>query len=150
MKQIKTTRNSSKGQDKSTDNNWKSKAKIRGAENMSLRKRIKELTESRDAWKKKYKTEQGRGSQGLLIEGSKGSRHQYSLVFVSLILELHKFGGMSLRSCRHSIGCMLISLGLSGRLPSHSTIRNWLCKGGLNGRTYCLCHNKIKKVMVKC
>lgn len=34
---------------------WKSKAVRRNAENKELKKRIKELTASRDAWKEKYK-----------------------------------------------------------------------------------------------
>ena len=47
-----------------------------------------------------------------------------------LILGLHQYGTMSLRACRHSLFCMLICLGLESRLPSHTSIRNWLCKSG--------------------
>jgi hypothetical protein len=145
VKQIKITRNSSEGQDKNNTNNWKNKAKLRGEENVRLRKRIKELTESRDSWKKKYKEERQAGLKSVLIEGEKASRHQYSLLVISLILELQKYGGMSLRSCRHCIGCMLISLGLSSRLPSHNSIRNWLCKSGFHRieKSKSLCGNYV-------
>lgn len=34
---------------------WKSKSVKRNAENKELKKRIKELTNSRDSWKEKYK-----------------------------------------------------------------------------------------------
>ncbi|ALO14617.1 hypothetical protein L21SP5_00953 [Salinivirga cyanobacteriivorans] len=34
---------------------WKSKSVQRNAENKELKKRIKELTNSRDGWKEKYK-----------------------------------------------------------------------------------------------
>lgn len=132
MKQIKITRNSSGGQDKNNNKTWKNKAKSRGEENIRLRKRIKELIDSRAMWKEKYKTEHKKGIKSVLLEGEKASRHQYSLVLIALLLEFQKYGGMSLRSCRHCMGCMLISLGLSSRLPSHSSIRNWLCKSGFH------------------
>lgn len=145
MKQIKITRNESEGQDKNSNNIWKNKAKSRGEENTRLRKRIKELTDSRDTWKKKYKMEHQQGIRSVLIEGEKASRHQYSLVLIALILEFHKYGGMSLRSCRHCIGSMLISLGLSIHLPSHNSIRNWLCKSGFYRieRSKLLCGNYV-------
>ena len=57
-------------------------------------------------------------------------RHQYSLSLVLLILAFHQYGTMNLRACRHSLFCMLIYLGLESRVPSHTTIRNWLCKSG--------------------
>ena len=37
---------------------WKSKAKERRLNNKALKKRIKELTHSRDVWKNKYQKEQ--------------------------------------------------------------------------------------------
>jgi hypothetical protein len=132
VKQKKITRNESKGQDKNRENNWKSKALSRSKENIALRKRIKEVTESRDRWKLKHQTLQQHTSKTILLEGETAFGHQYSLVFVALLLEFYKYGGMSLRSCRHCISCMLISIGLSGRVPSHNSIRNWACKAGFN------------------
>ena len=132
MKQSKTTENRSKRQVKDAANVWKNKVMLLGAENIALRKRVKELITSRYGWKVKYKTFKEVPSKGCVLGGVKAARHQYSLVLVCLILELHKYGSMSLRSCRNSVGCMLVALGLSARLPRHSTIRNWLCKGGLH------------------
>jgi hypothetical protein len=132
VKQIKITRNSPEGRNKNKTNNWKNKAKLRGVENAILKKRIKELTESRDRIKEKYKKLQGTEVKGSLVCGEKASGHQYSLSFVALCIELSKYGVMSLRSCRHSVGCMLVSLGLSCRLPSHNSIRNWSIKSGFH------------------
>ena len=46
------------------------------------------------------------------------------------IMHLHNYGKMSLRSCRHSVSSLYLVLGLSGRVPSHESIRTWLCKHG--------------------
>lgn len=132
MKQTKKTGRLSKGQTKDTPNIWKEKAIIRRKENAKLVKRIKELIESRDLWKGKYK-ELKKGSKTADKLGSdKAFKHHYSTVVVTLIVELYKYGGMSLRSCRHSLCCMFLCLGLSSRIPSHSSIRNWLCKCGIH------------------
>ena len=123
----------SKGQYEDRIKNWKAKAISRRKDNEGLRRRIKELTQSRDNWKNKYKSLQLDGkssSSSDLVEGPRAKGHHYSLLLVSLVVELYKYGGMSLRSCRHSLCCMLICLGLSDKLPSHNTIRNWLCKCG--------------------
>lgn len=135
VKRPKATKNPSEGQDKDNAKSWKNKALSRRQENALLQQRIKELTASRDNWKNKYvalKAEQAAPSQSVALGGEKARCHQYSTATVALILELHKYGAMSLRSCHHSVGCMLVSLGLSERIPSHTTIRNWLCKGGLH------------------
>ena len=131
MKTIKKARNLSKGQQKDKDNNWKTKAINRRKENEKLRKRNKELIQSRDNWKTKYKTlKKTKKSIGCTLESEKALKHQYSLLIIVLIVELYKYGGMSLRSCRHSLCCMFLCLGLSHKVPSHSSIRNWICKCG--------------------
>ncbi|WP_338790948.1 hypothetical protein [Bernardetia sp. MNP-M8] len=108
--------------------NWKSKAMARRKENDYLKSRIKELLDSRDSWKKKYQAEKLQGK--LNLSTKKAKRHQYSLQVVNFVLELYKYGGMSLRSCRHTLVCLHLCFGLQGKLPSHSSIRNWLCKCG--------------------
>ena len=132
MKQTKITENPSERRVKDSTNVWKNKALSRGSENIILRKRIKELTISRDLWKAKYKTSGLSQANSDVLMGEKADRHQYGSSLVCLLLEMQKYGAMSLRSCRNSVACMLVALGLSVRLPSHSTIRNWLCKGGLH------------------
>lgn len=139
MKQPKITENLPKGQDKDNANNWKSKAISRGKEIARLQKRIKELEKSRDGWKKKHHAlKYGAGADATAesaptdLSGEKARWHQYSIVLIALVLELQKYGAMSLRSCRHSVACMLCTMELSVRVPSHTTIRSWLCKGGLH------------------
>jgi len=131
VKQTKKTGKASKGQSKDKANRWKDKAIYRRKENEKLRKRLKELKSSREGWKDKCKALKSRENKSSLISEQKASRHQYSLAIVILIVELYKYGGMSLRSCRHSLICMFLSMGLSCRVPSHSSIRNWLCKCGI-------------------
>ncbi len=131
MKQTKITRSSSKGHTKASNNSWKTKAVNRSQETAKLRKRIKELTESRDNWKSKYRRLKKGSENPSLLSDEKAARHQYSLSIIVLITALYKYGGMSLRSCRHSLCCMFLCLGLNSRVPSHSSIRNWLCKCGM-------------------
>lgn len=121
----------SKGLTKDSNNSWKTKAVSRSKETAKLRKRIKELTASRDNWKTKYKDLKKGDGKPALLAGKKAARHHYSLTTIALIVALYKYGGMSLRGCRHSLCCMFLCLGLNSRVPSHSSIRNWLCKCGM-------------------
>lgn len=120
----------SQRRDKNSKNTWKIKAKSRGLEIKRLTKRNKELTESRDLWKSKYKEKTQKEHLPDSPEGKKAKCHQYTLAVILLCIELQKYGTMSLRSSRHCIARMLIYLGASGRVPSHSSIRNWVCKSG--------------------
>jgi hypothetical protein len=110
--------------------NWKSKAISRRKENESLKRRNKELLASSAHWKKKYQAEKLAHKKSL-FQGKKAKGHQYNLELVNFALELYKYGGMSLRSCRHTLVCLHLCLGLNGKVPSHSSIRNWLCKCGM-------------------
>ena len=120
----------SKRQCKDKANIWKSKAILRGEENLYLRKRLKELEASRDAWKEKYKLAKKSSASVVLGDGAKAFGHQYSLTLVSLLMSMYAYGSMSLRSCQHCVGCLFVSLGLCLKVPSHNSIRNWLCKCG--------------------
>ena len=131
MKQTKKTRKLSKGQDKYKSSNWKKKAIARRKENERSKKRIKELTYSRDRWKAKCQAQKKSVKTSSVLAGEKAKNHQYSLALIVLVIELYKYGGMSLRSCRHSLSCMFLCLGLDGRIPSHNSIRNWICKCGI-------------------
>jgi hypothetical protein len=110
---------------------WKSKAIERGKENAYLKSRIQELTVSRSKWKSKYQAEKLAHGK-LQLAGKKAKGHQYGLVLVALMVELYKYGGMSLRSCRHTVGCLYLCLGLKGKIPCHNSIRNWVCKCGVS------------------
>ena len=86
---------------------WKTKAISRRKENDYLKKREKELRKSRDKWKSKYQSEK-LAHKKRLLDGKKAKGHQYSLVIVVLMMELYKYGSMSLQSCRHTIICFYI------------------------------------------
>lgn len=131
MQKTKTIGKLSKGQTKDKENRWKSKAIVRRKEVDRLNKRLKEVIESRDSWKGKYKLLKKSSSNSNTLLGEKAARHRYSLTTIVLIIALYKYGGMSLRSCRHSLCCMFVALGLNANVPSHSSIRNWLCKCGM-------------------
>jgi hypothetical protein len=120
----------SNGQAKDSNNSWKSKALHRGQENRILKKRLSEVTQSRDCWRNKYFVGKQKSPSKENLEGTRAKFHQYSLQLVGLMLEMQRYGSLSLRACRHCLGCMLLSMGLRGRLPSHSSLRNWSCKHG--------------------
>lgn len=111
--------------------NWKDKAISRRKENDYRKKREKELIASRDRWKAKYQAEK-LAHKNMLLEGKKAKGHHYSLVIVVFVMELYKYGSMSLRSCRHVIACLHLCLSLEGKVPCHNSIRNWLCKCGMS------------------
>lgn len=138
MKQSKTSENSLVISRKGSKDSWKKKAISRGSENIRLRKRQKELTESRDNWKNKCLDLKKRLEKvdSFRVEGvdsfreEKASGHKYSLMLIWLVVELSKYGSLSLRGCRHCLGCLAVNLGLSVSIPSHTSIRNWLLKVG--------------------
>ena len=108
---------------------WKGKATARSKEISYLKQRLKELTASRDNWKRKCMSPQKSSPVGL-SSGGKAKGHHYSLSLVTLLVELYRYGSMSLRSCRHTLISLNFCLGLEERVPSHASIRNWLCKCG--------------------
>jgi hypothetical protein len=122
----------SKGQTKNTDNNWKDKAQERAKEIQRLKKRLKEVSYSRSLWKNKYQNVSKFCDERSPFGGEKAKFHHYSLVLVGLLLDFQRYGTLSLRGSRHCLGCLLLSMGLNGRVPSHSSIRNWSCKHGYN------------------
>ena len=118
--------NQSKRPVKDTTNKWKCKARKRQKTIKRLTQRVRELELSRDKWRSKALS---KGSSPVL-SAVKASGHQYPLQMILLVLYFQVYGRMSLRSCRHCIGRMFFVLGLSCRVPSHSSIRNWICKQG--------------------
>jgi hypothetical protein len=124
------TRTAPEGLSKSSENIWKAKLQAQNKELRYLRQRTKELRLSRDLWKSKY--EHHRSSAGSLasLDNRKARSHQYELWIILLVLEWYNYGCTSLRSCRHNLLKMVLVLGLSTRIPSHVSLRNWLCKIG--------------------
>jgi hypothetical protein len=116
------------GQCENKINKWKNKAVARRLENKNLKQRIKELSQSRNAWKARcLSLQRGGKTDGLL--SAKAYGHQYPLGIVLLLVMLQRYGSMSLRACRQCVVCMGF-IGLSFRIPSHNSIRNWACKCG--------------------
>ncbi len=132
MQKSKTKRKPSYRQVEDSKNKWKSKAITYRKEKEYYRKRSKEIIESREKLRCKYKALQKTIKKSGALGGEKAAKHHYSLQIIVLIIALYKYGGMSLRSCRHSLCCMFLCLGLSTKVPSHSSIRNWLCKCGMH------------------
>jgi hypothetical protein len=133
VKQSKNKENGSQGRDKNKENTWKIKAKARSLEIKRLNKRNTELLTSRDLWKSKYKNQSIESDESVVVGArhrERAKRHQYLLAIMLLAIELQKYGTMSLRSCRHCLASMYVYLGVSGRVPSHTSIRNWVCKSG--------------------
>ena len=93
--------------------NWKNKAKERGAELRSKTKRIKELEQSRDLHKSKWhkerllRKEDKASLEQLQKEVIKLKYHSYDLESVSICLALKHSENMSLRSCRSMLVTML-------------------------------------------
>ena len=130
MKHQKQKRTKSKGQVKNTENSWKKKATERTITIRHQKKRILELERSRDLWKIKYKSKDSELCS-LDFNSQKAKHHQYSLLVILWVIQMQNYGKMSLRSCRHCVSSLYLVLNLSGRVPSHGSIRNWLCKHGI-------------------
>lgn len=116
---------------------WKEKAISRRKENESNKKRIQEITLSRNNWKRKYKEQQAL-NKVLLKElkrnksssGVKIRHHTYTTEFIRLSLHLRTLGGCSLRGCLRVVQVLILVLDLDLRVPSASSIRNWEMKMG--------------------
>jgi len=102
---------------------WKQKAKDRALETRSLKKKVKEVSESRDYWKEKYMTLSKK-------KYDKPLGHQYQTVLIALCLYVQSKCHCSYRACATIVaGCALL-FDIDCRKPSASTIRNWVIKSG--------------------
>jgi hypothetical protein len=118
-------------------NKWKIKAVERNKIIADQKKRLAELAKSRDIWKERY---QGLQRRSLLnqraskeISGSAACAkgHSYSLVLVLFCVRFLTYGHQSFRGCVHGLVCMNLCFRLGfGKIPSHTSIRNWACKMG--------------------
>lgn len=116
------------GQCKDKLQNWKDKAISRGQENKKLRRRLLVLESSRERWKKKYMALRNPPTSGD-AHNAKARGHQYPISMILFLVMLQQYGNVSLRGCRHSLICLCF-MGLPYRIPSHNSIRNWVCKCG--------------------
>jgi hypothetical protein len=115
-------------------------------ENRYLRRRVEELSISRDSWKDKYHVSQTKlarylrnsrvvNSERLHLEGVKG--HKFSLKVVTLSVMLYVLAGCSFRSVHKVLGCFQSEYGLLlGYLPSKTSVENWVQKLGYSEYTH--------------
>lgn len=118
---------------KSIKKTWKEKAVARNLEIQSLKKRVKELTDSRDNWKEKHRIlRQEVGYQFLSMKTEKPIQHSYPTLVIWFCVQAQSYGTMSLRGCVQVLLCLrLVSGKLNQKLvPSYSSVRNWCCKAG--------------------
>ena len=95
--------------------------------------------ESRDYWKAQYRIlQQSERELRSLHKGNTPKYHHYCSLFIALCVEMHAYGGMSLRCCRHCLSSLVLIFGFNFRVPSHVSIRNWVCKVGYS-RVYNSC-----------
>lgn len=113
---------------KDKNNSWKNKAISRNLKIKELKKRISELIVSRDLWKAKYKRSLQCGS--IHLDNDKALAHHYSTQFVLLMVLWQAYGQMSLRAVRHCFANLQLAFNLNCKIPSHVSIRNWVCKSG--------------------
>lgn len=103
-------------------------------EKCSLKQRVRELKQSRDNWKAKYKLKQEgiKQLQAKLSRKGKAKWHHYSTNIVCLCVLLRTRCGCSYGSCRKILSLLnsYFSLGLD-KIPCENTIQNWVSKLGL-------------------
>lgn len=105
--------------------------------NKYLRKRNKELIESRDNWKAKNVAKSGKikGLKRKLEKREKVKRHHYGLWIIVLCIKLRVQAGCSYRGICKILVILQTSFQLDmTRLPCANTIENWVSKMGY----YCI------------
>jgi hypothetical protein len=75
--------------------------------------------------------------QDCLWGNQTAKHHIYSLLLVAFCANIQGYGQMSLQGCVHVLLCLQLALGGQRRLPSHNSIRSWVCKLGLYRIQHC-------------
>ncbi len=128
---------------KSKLSQWREKAKRRSKEKGALKKRNKEILESRAMWKEKYKREKAanrrfrkdlskaeKRNPESAKRKQKPKHHSYSIQLILLCIWIRQQGNCSLRSCASVLRIVSLVLGLELCFPSRSSIQNWEKKLG--------------------
>ncbi len=113
----------------------KEQVKSSKSENRLLKQRIKELIQSRDLHKQKYKTLQSQKSQFSDKKGLKSiaiKRHKYDELTVKICVALALISGVSLRGVVAILLCIQTELGIFKEIPSKGSIDNLLKKVGFH------------------
>jgi hypothetical protein len=109
-------------------------------ERRRLRFRVKEITENRDKWRTRSKTlseelEKAKKSIKNVVLGDNSitniARHQYSDVIIKICVSACILGNCGLRSSVKVVSSIALILNLElGKIPSKSSISNWIKKIG--------------------
>jgi hypothetical protein len=123
--------------DNDRTNKWKIKALERNKIIVQQKKRILELEQSRDYWKLCFKNlknslaSNAKNSKDFSAKNQVAKGHCYPLFLVLFCVQYLGYGAQSFRGCVHSLVCINLCFRLGfGKIPSHTTIRNWACKMG--------------------
>ena len=116
---------------------WKNKAIHRRLENKKLKKRIKELQESRDSWKAKAKksdTEIKKLKKNVSEEIAKDEYrpkgYWYSVKIITMLLKEKLDTSISFRAMSKVLKITKLYYNIVSSVPSHSTIISWVHKVG--------------------
>ena len=117
---------------------FKEKCKRELRINRQLRKKVGEMTSSRDYWRKKHgaikKEVKGLKRKVALFSSGKRRpilRHKYDIVTVNLCVSIYLLGGCGLRGVTRILEYLRLFLGLDiGEIPCKSSIENWVQKCG--------------------
>ena len=113
----------------------KAQVKCSNTEVRFLKQRVKELSQSRDLQKQKYKTLQSQKGQFLDKKTLKViaiKRHKYDELTVKICVSLAIISGVSLRGVVAILLCIQAELGIFEEIPSKGSIDNWLKKVGFH------------------
>lgn len=115
--------------------NWKNKAKEKGAKLRALNKRFTEMKDSRDLnranWRKERELrEAAKAEVRALRKELKLKHHSYDLDSVAICLEVKRAGNVSLRSWRSMLLTMCLVFEINFKVPCINTLRNWEHKHG--------------------
>lgn len=109
----------------------KAEIKSSNSESRFLRQRIKELIQSRDLHKQKYKilqSQKGQFSDKKSLKVIAIKRHKYDELTVKICVSLAMISGVSLRGVVGVLLCIQSELGIFEEIPSKGSIDNWLKK----------------------
>lgn len=118
---------------------WKETKTSLKAELRRTRGRLKEVSENRDKWRSHFRELENSIKPSIVnkrrrgVNNEKISGHQYSTLVVTLCISIYILGNCGLRSSIKILSCLCVIGVLElGKLPSKSTLENWIKKLGYN------------------
>jgi len=119
-------------------NKWKQKAKNKGNENRELKKQVKKLSGRLKQVKKEHQedTKRTSGAQAAAQkpakeEKKKPKKYWFPIDLITMMLEGKLRTSVSFRAISKLFRIFAFHMRLKGRMPSHTTVMNWVYKVGL-------------------